>query len=75
MLAIAKKYPEIPRVVAVGYYGNMTEEAVRAFQKKYGIKADGIVGPETWNKIISVYTEIAPSVIRALAQYPGYELV
>ncbi len=75
LLAIARKYPEIPRVVAIGYFGDMTQEAVRAFQKKFGIKADGVVGPETWNKIVSVYTEIAPSVVRTFAQYPGYQLV
>lgn len=75
LLAIAKKYPEIPQVVAIGSYGDLTEKAVRAFQKKFGLKEDGIVGPETWNKIISVYTEIAPSVIRSFARYPGYKLV
>ena len=30
-----------------GIYGTVTEEAVKAFQKKKGIVADGIVGPKT----------------------------
>ena len=30
-----------------GIYGSLTEEAVIRFQKKYGISADGIVGPDT----------------------------
>lgn len=75
LLAISRKYPEIPQVVAIGYFGDMTEKAVRAFQKKYDLPQDGIVGPATWNKIISVYSQIAPSVIRTFEQYPGYSLV
>jgi peptidoglycan hydrolase-like protein with peptidoglycan-binding domain len=75
LLAISKAVPEIPEVVAIGYFGDMTEKAVRAFQQKYGINPDGIVGPETWDKIISVYTQIAPSVVRTFEQYPGYKLV
>ena len=35
-----------------GIYGVITEEAVRAFQLKYGLKADGIVGPATLAKLI-----------------------
>lgn len=62
LLAISKKYPEIPEIVVKGYYGELTEKAVKAFQEKFGLKADGIVGPATWNKIISVYQEIAPAV-------------
>ena len=31
-----------------GKFGKKTEEAVRAFQKKNGLKVDGIVGPKTW---------------------------
>lgn len=34
-----------------GKYGYSTVVAVRAFQKANGLKADGIVGPLTWNKL------------------------
>lgn len=34
-----------------GIYGSGTESAVKKFQKKYGLKADGIVGPATARKI------------------------
>ena len=37
---------------AVTNFGPKTEEAVKAFQAKNGLKADGIVGPDTWNKIM-----------------------
>lgn len=33
-----------------GIYGMNTEEAVKAFQKKAGLKVDGVVGPATLAK-------------------------
>lgn len=35
-----------------GIYGQLTEEAVKAFQSKNGLKADGIVGPATLAMLI-----------------------
>lgn len=34
-----------------GEYGKATRDAVGAFQKRRGLPADGIVGPETWRAI------------------------
>ncbi|HEX2946648.1 MAG TPA: NlpC/P60 family protein [Clostridia bacterium] len=34
-----------------GYYGDITEAAVKAFQKKYGLERDGIAGRKTVGKI------------------------
>jgi Transglycosylase-like domain/Putative peptidoglycan binding domain len=34
-------------VSVTGYYGRQTEAAVKRFQRKRGLKADGIVGPAT----------------------------
>lgn len=34
-----------------GIFGPLTAEAVKDFQRVNGIKADGIVGPETWSKL------------------------
>lgn len=31
-----------------GIFGEKTEDAVKAFQKKHGLTVDGIVGPKTW---------------------------
>ena len=46
---------------AVTNFGPKTEEAVKAFQAKNGLKADGIVGPDTWNKIMGSTTPAAPA--------------
>lgn len=37
-----------------GIFGSGTASAVRAFQKKYGLVVDGIVGPKTWTKLLEV---------------------
>lgn len=37
-----------------GHYGNLTKEAVRQFQKKNGLTADGVAGPRTQEKIASL---------------------
>lgn len=35
-----------------GEFGPLTEAAVRAYQKKKGLDADGIVGPKTWGELL-----------------------
>ena len=48
----------------VGTFGPKTEEAVKIFQAKHGLAADGIVGPATWDKIMGVTPVVAaPSVV------------
>ncbi|MFW6377892.1 MAG: peptidoglycan-binding protein [Bacillota bacterium] len=38
---------------AEGNFGHQTEIAVRQFQEMVGLKADGVVGPSTWKKLLS----------------------
>lgn len=52
---ISQVYPSIPKVEVDGVFGNQTKKAVEAFQNNFGLKADGIVGKQTWNKLIEVY--------------------
>ncbi|MDQ3985000.1 MAG: N-acetylmuramoyl-L-alanine amidase [Actinomycetota bacterium] len=35
-----------------GYFGGRTKEAVRTFQQRRGLLADGIVGPDTWDALV-----------------------
>ena len=37
-----------------GIFGSGTQSAVRAFQNKYDLEVDGIVGPKTWTKLLEV---------------------
>ena len=41
-------------------FGPKTEEAVKEFQRKHGLAADGIVGPKTWAMIMGQSTPSAP---------------
>lgn len=38
--------------VAEGAFGDLTDTAVRAFQQRRGLIADGIVGPDTWRSLV-----------------------
>ena len=36
-----------------GVFGRLTAEAVRDFQSECGLQADGVVGPKTWQELVS----------------------
>jgi hypothetical protein len=39
------------RVTVSGYYGALTKKAVKGFQRRQGLKADGVAGPATLAKL------------------------
>lgn len=73
-------YPDLPQIPVTGTFDENTRDAVLTFQNVYGLKVDGIVGRETWNRIQDLYKETLsnlPEQYRAYADeiYPGYVLV
>lgn len=55
---IANTYTNIPRVATDGIFGSATRNAVVAFQRQFGLTADGIIGQQTWNRIVQVYNDL-----------------
>ncbi|WP_455495219.1 peptidoglycan-binding protein [Gemmiger sp.] len=60
------------RVTVDGSYGAATERAVRAFQQKQSLTADGAVGQRTWNALYTAWVD-AQSDLGATA-WPGTAL-
>jgi len=52
---IGMYYEEIPFVADTGRFDRLTTDAVRAFQQRFGLTADGVVGPNTWRRLYEVY--------------------
>ena len=71
---LARKHSAIPDLSVDGIFGPITEQAVRAFQQAYDIKVDGVVGRETFNRMISAYSEIYRTLSAAQRQliFPNY---
>jgi cell wall-associated NlpC family hydrolase len=44
-----------------GYFGTLTQAAVRTFQQSHGLEVDGQVGPLTWAKIFNVAVPTVPA--------------
>ena len=56
---ISRNYPAIPKIYPVdGIFGEETEDAVRAFQRIFGLTEDGIIGKATWYRIAYLYTGV-----------------
>lgn len=60
-LVVGYKYKNLTKIIqkvvgvkADGKFGNSTKNAVISYQKKKGLTADGVVGLNTWKKILGV---------------------
>lgn len=71
---IADTYTEIPKVNPTGYFGTMTQNAVIAFQRTFGLPDNGIIDASTWDEIMSIYSDLRGSSNLGEGQFPGYEI-
>jgi peptidoglycan hydrolase-like protein with peptidoglycan-binding domain len=55
---ISQFYPEVPSVIQDSIFGASTTAAVQAFQRRFGLPADGVVGPATWARMYEVASGI-----------------
>ncbi len=58
---IGQYYEAIPVIPVTGYFGTQTENAVREFQRRFGIRETGAVGPLTWATIAEQYNFLIDS--------------
>ncbi len=56
---ISQNYPLIPKVSVDGVYGPKTEEAVKVFQKVFGLPQTGVVDFPTWYKISQIFVGVS----------------
>jgi peptidoglycan hydrolase-like protein with peptidoglycan-binding domain len=78
---LSEFYNTIPSVTEDGKFGNGTANAVKEFQRNFGLTADSIVGPTTWKKLYDAYTAIhnninvpLPAPSGDIQNYPGVVL-
>lgn len=56
---IAQNYPALPTLAVDGVYGSNTANAVRIFQRIFGLPQTGIVDYPTWYKISEVFVGVS----------------
>lgn len=63
LLELVSQYiNEIPPVALTAVYDQATVDAVTAFQKRYGLEPDGIMGEQTYYILYDLYTGIVESL-------------
>lgn len=68
---ISETYSEIPSISVDGVFGPATENAVRAFQRTFGLPDTGIVGINTWEAIGDLYDDLVKGSVVSEGQYPS----
>ncbi len=68
---ISNVYADIPRLNVDGAYGVETGNAVRAYQRIFGIDETGVVGAVTWNSITETYRTVVDGQYGSETQFGG----
>ena len=71
---IAVNYPNIPLIYPPNSnFNDVTQEAVRTFQRQFDLVADGIVGSTTWNMISRIYVAVRKlAELGSIGRLEGY---
>ncbi len=65
-------YTAISTITVDGRFGQNTANAVRLFQRQFGLSADGIIGEKTWYGITGVRSNaVSGSPNKVVTVYPG----
>ncbi|MCL2499807.1 MAG: peptidoglycan-binding protein [Defluviitaleaceae bacterium] len=59
---IAQFYPAVPMVTQNSSFTRDFANAVREFQRAFGLNVDGVIGPNTWRMLYTVYWRIRDNV-------------
>ncbi len=69
---VARFYTAIVVDSVDGIFGSQTEESTRQFQLQFGLNPDGVIGENTWNRIVNVATNLNRNVYtRVTTAYGG----
>ena len=73
-------FPELPPIPIIGFFGELTRDAVFSFQNTYGLPVTGVVDANVFNRIEQVYntvvSELPANYQSAIGEpYPGRFLV
>ena len=81
---LSQFYNDIPAPLMDANFGASTTTAVRAFQRRFGLTQDGIVGPNTWRRMYEVFRQVQgqippqpptqPPTTTPPPAYPGFLL-
>lgn len=69
---LSEFYDTIPSVPITGYFGELTQDAVIAFQRTAGLVADGIVGRRTWDELYRYYDGVQDTVFIPNVNAPSF---
>ena len=68
---IARTYPSIPILTEDGIFGSSTADAVRIYQRLFGLEPNSIVGAQTWQSVTGTYSDLIKGAQASGTQFGG----